>query len=401
MGPDRLRASLPVTASAAGADSIPTTGSASGDGNRTRRGRVACGRRLRGGQWRNPNTSANATSAKSAAAEARAAARHPHAAGSDHTNGVEFRMAVGGDAAGAESAIPARFIAAPGTLYVVATPLGNLRDLTLSRARCSRQRRYDRGRGYARDRRAAAALRHRDAPALAARAQRSARAARIVEALAAGAASRSSATPARRRSAIPVRGSCARCATRDSRWCPFPAPARRSPRCPPRACRRAIGCSWGSCRQRRKRGASCSRASRSCRRHSSIYEAPHRVRATVAELGASSRRRAHARRRARDHEEVRDDRAHDARGSGRLVRRRSQSRARRIRAGRRCAHRAGSRDRRIRSHRRSPAADARSSSSCRRRARRASRPPPPDCRATRSTRRRLRSRPGDSTDRTP
>lgn len=40
-------------------------------------------------------------------------------------------MALGGDAAGAESAIPARFIAAPSTLYVVATPLGNLRDLSL------------------------------------------------------------------------------------------------------------------------------------------------------------------------------------------------------------------------------------------------------------------------------
>ena len=39
-------------------------------------------------------------------------------------------MAQGGDAASAESATPARFLAAPATLYVVATPLGNLRDLT-------------------------------------------------------------------------------------------------------------------------------------------------------------------------------------------------------------------------------------------------------------------------------
>ena len=39
-------------------------------------------------------------------------------------------MAEGGDAASAVSATPARFLAAPATLYVVATPLGNLRDLT-------------------------------------------------------------------------------------------------------------------------------------------------------------------------------------------------------------------------------------------------------------------------------
>jgi 16S rRNA (cytidine1402-2'-O)-methyltransferase len=39
-------------------------------------------------------------------------------------------MAEGGDAASSTSAEPARFAAARGTLYVVATPLGNLRDLT-------------------------------------------------------------------------------------------------------------------------------------------------------------------------------------------------------------------------------------------------------------------------------
>ena len=39
-------------------------------------------------------------------------------------------MAEGGDATTAKSAEPERFAAARGTLYVVATPLGNLRDLT-------------------------------------------------------------------------------------------------------------------------------------------------------------------------------------------------------------------------------------------------------------------------------
>src|SRR4029079_8888324 len=43
---------------------------------------------------------------------------------------VEFRMVESADAETAKSAESERFAAARGTLYVVATPLGNLRDLT-------------------------------------------------------------------------------------------------------------------------------------------------------------------------------------------------------------------------------------------------------------------------------
>ena len=84
-------------------------------------------------------------------------------------------------------------------------------------ARYPRQRGRDRGRGHAGDRRAAASFRDRDAPDLAPRAQRGrARRADRAASCAQDAAWRWSAMPGRRRSAIPARASCARCARRGS-----------------------------------------------------------------------------------------------------------------------------------------------------------------------------------------
>ena len=109
-----------------------------------------------------------------------------------------------------------------------------------------------------------------------------------------------------------------------------------------------------------------------------IYEAPHRVRETVGAAARGAGRSTDARRRPRDHEEVRNDRAHAARRCARVVRRGCESRARRIRAARR---RAAGRRRRRRwcSHRRAQAARG-CWPSCRPRVPRASRPRRPGCR---------------------
>ena len=150
------------------------------------------------------------------------------------------------------------------------------------------QRGRDRGRGYARDRRAAAALRHRDAPDLAPRAQRSGARRRDRRELARrtqrGAGQRCRHAGDQRSG----RASGARGARRRvSPWCRFPAPAPRSPRCPRRGSMPSACCSWAFFRRRRRRGASSWRSVAREPCALVIYEAPHRVRATAAELGAA------------------------------------------------------------------------------------------------------------------
>jgi 16S rRNA (cytidine1402-2'-O)-methyltransferase len=68
-----------------------------------------------------------------------------------------------------------------------------------------------------------------------------------------------------------------------------------------------------------------------------VFEAPHRVRATVDALAEGAGRRPRPRRRARAHQAARDGRARAARRRRRVDGRRCESRARRVRAHRRRA----------------------------------------------------------------
>ena len=234
---------------------------------------------------------------------------------------------------------PDAFVAAPGTLYVVATPLGNLRDLTLravdvlgsadviaaedTRVTGVLLRHFGiatrpislhehneaaRAEGIVRELRAGksvALVSDAGTPAI------SDPGARLVRAV------RAAGFPV-----VPVPGACAAIAAVSAAGL---------------AAERLLflGFLPAAAKARRELLASVARTSAAL----VIYEAPHRVRATVAALARGAPRRALARRRARDHEEIRDDRADDARGGARLVRSRSEPRARRVRAARRCARR--------------------------------------------------------------
>ena len=104
--------------------------------------------------------------------------------------------------------------------------------------------------------------------------------------------------------------------------------------------------SWDFCRRRRRRGVRGSRVAR-CRRRSSST----RRRIACARRSTTScraRRRPRAGGRARDHQDVRDDRAHAARRRRGMVRRGPESRARRVRADRRSAAAAAAPDGRFR-----------------------------------------------------
>ena len=203
----------------------------------------------------NPSESANAIAARRQCAPR--ARVPPQSDAGDHTVGIGIRMDEGGDAQGRWTSRRRALSRLRGDIICGRHAARKPARRDAARDRRPRQRRRRCGRGHARDRRAAAAFRHRDAPAVAARAQRSARAAQIVAMLQRraqrGAGERCRhAGDQRSRRAARARGP----RRRASRSCRFPARTPPSRRFRPPGSPRSGSSSSASCRRRPRRGAS-------------------------------------------------------------------------------------------------------------------------------------------------
>ena len=182
---------------------------------------------------------------------------------------------------------------AAGTLYVVATPIGNLGDLSAPARATLQNCDADRGRGHAP---------HGDAAqAFSASRRRCSRC--TITTSSARAANSSNAARRRSRcagercrharpSAIPGFESGARGARRRaSRSSPYRGPARRLRRCRSARCRRIDFASRDFCRRAARRAARGCKRSKSEPRTLVLYESPHRVRETLEDCADGLRRR--------------------------------------------------------------------------------------------------------------
>ncbi len=170
------------------------------------------------------------------------------------------------------------------TLYVVATPLGNLRDVTLRALDVLRSADVVAAEDT---RQSAVLLRHygiATRPLSVHEHNEARRAAHVIDLLRAGksvALVSDAGTPA-----VSDPGARLVAAVRDAGLpsCRFPAPTQRSRRCRSPGSSPSDSCSWAFCHPPPRRGAISWRASRRSLSRSSVYEAPHRVRDTVVEL---------------------------------------------------------------------------------------------------------------------